>query len=111
MRFLQELPEQRSAAQLAALDQALGLSSTGNNEVRFLWLKLALTNRYDPAVPQAEQFLSRVGRNKFVTPLYKVLKKQGPWGMAIATPLYQRARPGYHSMTRGNVDEVLGFKE
>jgi leukotriene-A4 hydrolase len=111
MRFLQELPAKRSAEQLAALDTALGLSGTVNNEVRFLWLKQALTNRYDPAVPQAEQFLSRVGRNKFVTPLFKVLKEQGAWGMAIATPLYQRTRPGYHSMTRGNVDEVLGFKE
>jgi leukotriene-A4 hydrolase len=111
MRFLQEVPPQRSAGQLTALDSALGLSGTGNNEVRFLWLKLALGNKFDPAVPQAEQFLSKVGRNKFVTPLYKVLKEQGAWGMAIAKPLYQRARPGYHSMTRGNVDEVLGFKE
>ncbi len=111
LRFLQELPDKRDASQLAALDQALGLSATGNNELRFLWLRLGLTNRYDPIVPQTEQFLSRVGRNKFVTPLYKVLKEQGAWGMAIAAPLYQRTRPGYHSMTRGNVDEVLGFKE
>jgi leukotriene-A4 hydrolase len=111
MRFLQEVPPQRSVEQLAALDTALGLSGTGNNEVRFLWLKLALSNKFDPAIPQAEQFLSRVGRNKFVTPLFKVLKAQGAWGLAIAQPLYQRTRPGYHSMTRGNVDEVLGFKE
>ncbi len=111
MRFLQELPAKRSVEQLAALDQALSLSGSGNNEVRFLWLKLALTNRYDPAVPQAQDFLARVGRNKFVTPLYKVLKEQGGWGMAIARPLYQRTRPGYHSYTRGNIDEVMGIRE
>lgn len=110
MRFVQKLPKQRNAEQLAALDQALGLSATGNNEVRFLWLKLALGNRYDPAIPQAEQFLSRVGRNKFVTPLYKVLSEQGEWGMKVARPLYQRTRAGYHSFTRGNIDEIMGVK-
>ncbi|MCX7676432.1 MAG: M1 family metallopeptidase, partial [Alteraurantiacibacter sp.] len=95
MRFLQKVPQQRSAAQLAALDEAFGLSATGNNEIRFLWLELALRNRYAPAVSQAEEFLSRVGRNKFVTPLYRVLSEQGEWGLAIARPLYARTRSSY----------------
>jgi aminopeptidase N len=108
MRFMQELPKQRSAEQLANLDQALALSGSGNVEIRFLWLKLALGNRYDPAIPQAEEFLARVGRNRLVTPLYKVLSEQGAWGMKVARPLYQRTRAGYHSFTRGKVDEVMG---
>jgi leukotriene-A4 hydrolase len=111
LRFLQEVPERRSSVELGALDQALSLSNTGNNEIRFLWLKLALANRYDPAVPQAQAFLTRVGRSKLVTPLYEVLSEQGPWGMAIARPLYQRTRPGYHAYTRGKIDEVMGVKE
>lgn len=111
MRFLDEVPQQRSATQLAALDRALGLSTTGNNEIRFLWLELALRNQYQPAVTAAEQFLGTVGRNKFVSPLYTVLHEQGAWGAAIAGPLYQRTRPGYHSMTRGNVDKILGWED
>jgi hypothetical protein len=111
MRFMQEMPEKRSSAQLAALDSGLGLSGTGNSEIRFLWLKLALGNRYDPAVPQAEAFLSRVGRNRMVTPLYQVMREQGAWGMAIAGPLYQRNRAGYHAFTRGNVDKEMGVKD
>jgi aminopeptidase N len=109
LRFLQKLPPRRSPGQLAALDTALGLSTTGNAEIRFLWLKLALGNRYDPAIPQAEEFLSRVGRNKLVTPLYKVLSEQGAWGMKVARPLYQQNRAGYHSFTRGNIDEIMGI--
>lgn len=111
MRFLQEVPQQRTAAQLAALDRALGLSTTGNNEIRFLWLQLALNNRYQPAVRAAEQFLGTVGRNKFVSPLYQALNDQGEWGAAIARPLYQRTRAGYHSMTRGNVDRILAWPD
>ncbi|MEC9109516.1 MAG: leukotriene A4 hydrolase C-terminal domain-containing protein, partial [Pseudomonadota bacterium] len=55
-RFLDNIPKQRSADQLATLDRALGLSGTGNNEELFLWLELALANRYQPAVPQVEAF-------------------------------------------------------
>ena len=69
------------AAQLAALNDALGLSETGNNEVLFLWLELALANRYQPAVPQAEVFLSEIGRAKFVRPLFAVLWDQGEANM------------------------------
>ena len=60
-RFLDNIPKQRTAEQLAALNEALGLSGTGNNEELFLWLELALANRYEPAVPQAEEFPPRSG--------------------------------------------------
>ena len=56
LRFMAKLPRERTAAQLGALDQALGLSNEGNDEVLFAWLQLALANRYEPAVPLAEQF-------------------------------------------------------
>ena len=94
--------------QLAALDSQLGLSAGGNNEVLFAWLELALANRYEPAVPVAEQFLGRVGRRKFVAPLFKVLMAQGTWGEPIAQRIYGKTRSGYHSVTQGTVDELLG---
>ena len=77
-----------SAGQLAALDAALGLSGTGNNEILFLWLEMALENRYEPAVPQVETFLAEVGRAKFVRPLFQVLWNEGDWGRPIATRIY-----------------------
>lgn len=110
MRFLQNLPGELTAAELARLDQALGLSGTGNNEVKFLWLEAALRNRYEPAVPQAEAFLLSVGRNKFVQPLFAALVEEGEWGRAIARRIYAEARPRYHSFTRGRVDALLGVE-
>ncbi|WOE74645.1 M1 family metallopeptidase [Alterisphingorhabdus coralli] len=110
MRFMRKLPELVNNDELAMLDDALGVSKTGNNEVLFLWLEAALRNRYQPAVPQAEAFLSRIGRNKFVAPLYKAMSKQGEWGMAIAKPLYAKTRAGYHSYTRSQVDPLLGWE-
>ena len=107
-RFLKGVPGRRSAAGLAALDGAFGLSRSANNEELFLWLELAVQNRYEPAVPQVEQFLSEIGRAKFVRPLYRALMGQGDWGAAIARPLYASSRASYHSVTQAAVDPLLG---
>ena len=111
MRFLDNIPKERSATQLAELDSELGLSATQNNEIRFLWLELALANRYEPAVAQAEAFLGTVGRAKFVRPLFQVLWGEGDWGQAHARRIYAKTRPSYHAVTRAAVDRVLGWKE
>ncbi|WP_340588930.1 M1 family metallopeptidase [Erythrobacter alti] len=109
-RFLEELPDELSDRELAALNETLGLSETGNNEVLFLWLEAALRNEYQPAVRQAETFLGRVGRNKFVEPLFKALWETGAWGQPIATRIYESTRGSYHSYTRGKVDLIVGFE-
>jgi len=110
LRFLNNLPRELPAARLNDLDQRLGLSRAGNNEILFAWLKLALANRYDPAVPVAERFLAEMGRRKFVLPLFETLWAEGEWGRPIAQRLYQRTRPSYHAVTTGSVDRVLGVR-
>ena len=110
-RFLENLDDDLSDTQLAALNDTLGLAESGNNEVLFLWLEAALRNEYDPAVPQAEDFLARVGRNKFVAPLFSALWNTGDWGRPIAERVYRRTRGSYHSYTRGNVDGIVGFED
>ena len=73
----------------------------------FAWLRLALANRYDPAVQAAERFLAAQGRRKFVQPLFEALVREGEWGRPIAARLYERTRPTYHSVTRAAVDRLL----
>ncbi len=107
LRLLAKLPKQLGARALGDLDGHLGLSHSGNDEILFAWLELALANRYDPAVPVAEEFLATVGRRKFVLPLFETLMKQGQWGRPIARRIYAKTRPAYHSVTQGSVDEVV----
>ena len=107
IRFLDNLPAQLSQQQLAVLDRELGLSASKNNEILFLWLEMALENRYEPAVPQAEAFLARVGRAKFVRPLFQTLWDEHEWGRPIARRIYTRTRPSYHSVTREGVDKIV----
>jgi leukotriene-A4 hydrolase len=107
VRFINRLPRKQSVRQLDALVKLLQLDTQRNSEVRFAWLGLAIANRYAPAVPEVENFLTSQGRRKFVLPLFTALMAQGDWGKAIAVPLYARARPGYHAVTTGSVDKVV----
>ena len=107
-RFLQELPKELPEADLAALDDALALSGSTNNEELFLWLELGLQNRYEAVVPATETFLANVGRRKFVAPLFEALMEQGSWGQPIAKRIYAKTRPSYHSVTQETVDGTVG---
>ena len=112
-RFLAWRPEGAAAdwltpAQLADLEAELKMREEGNAEVVFAWLQIAVQHRYQPAVPTLERFLTTMGRRKFVLPLFTSLWAEGDWGRAIATPLYARARPGYHPVTTNSVEAVVG---
>jgi aminopeptidase N len=105
--FLNTLPQKLTPAQLADLDRAFGLSRQGNSEILFAWLQMAVRNRYDPAVPALEQFLTAQGRRKFVRPLFAALMAEGEWGQPLARRIYAKARPGYHPVTSGSVDVIV----
>ncbi|MFN2258440.1 MAG: M1 family metallopeptidase [Parasphingopyxis sp.] len=109
-RFLNGLPREMPEDYLATLDELFDLNDAGNSEIRFSWLMLAIANRYDPAKPSAEQFLTDIGRRKFVAPLFEALWEKGDWGRPFARRVYEQARPGYHSITTGTVDETLGWE-
>jgi aminopeptidase N len=108
LRFFNRLPKQLPHDRLDALDKAFGLSAAGNSEVLFAWLRLGINSRYPPALPVAERFLLAQGRRKFVEPLFRALIDQGAWGRPAAERIYAKARPGYHAVTSGAVDKLLG---
>ena len=58
-------------------------------------------------MPEAEKFLSEIGRAKFVRPLFAVLMEQGDWGQPIAKRIYAKTRDGYHAVTRAGVDRLI----
>jgi leukotriene-A4 hydrolase len=110
LRFLRALPETIPATRLAELDRTFKLSSSGNSEILFAWLKKAIANRYEPAFPALENFLTSQGRRKFLAPLYTDLAKTD-WGRAMAMDIYRRARPTYHSVSVGTIDTILKWDQ
>ncbi len=106
LRFVNRLPRKIDGQRLRALDQQLTLSATRNNEVLFAWLSLAVENRFDPAIPALERFLTTQGRRKFVAPLIEALAKDQTWGRPIAARVYRQARAGYHPITTRGLDKL-----
>ncbi|MEO6579553.1 MAG: M1 family metallopeptidase [Sphingomicrobium sp.] len=111
LRFLNRLPRKLGTGYLWELERALGLNENQyNREIQFAWLDLATQNRFDPAVPLLESFLTSVGRGKFVKPLYKNLYADPSWGRPIAQRLYAQARPLYHPLVTRDVDKTMAGK-
>ena len=106
LRFLTRIDKKQPSDRLAALDNAFTLSRSGNNEVRFAFLALAVANRFDPAVPALEEFLTIQGRRKFVRPLITSLAEDQTWGRPIAVRVYAKARRGYHPYTTRDLDKL-----
>ena len=104
--FLESLPKVLTPAQLEDLDKTFGLSKRGNSEVLFDWLRIAIRNHYEPAMPSLEHFLTSQGRRKFLRPLYEDLMAVD-WGKPIAKRIYSEARPLYHSVSTGTLDQIV----
>lgn len=99
-------PTPLSPAQLKDLDATHRLGDTGNSEILFAWLRVAVARQYAPAVPALERFLTTQGRRKFLKPLYEDLM-QTAWGQPLARSIYTRARASYHSVAAQTLDGIV----
>jgi aminopeptidase N len=110
LELIRGLPADTTPEQMAALDAAFHLTDSGNSEIRFAWYMLGLRVGYQPVYPAVEDFLTAMGRTKFVAPLFATLARSDD-GRAFADEIYRRARPTYHPLTRGAVDRILDWKQ
>jgi leukotriene-A4 hydrolase len=105
LRFLNTLHD-LSPAQMKELDAAFHFTRSGNSEILFVWFELSINSHYETAFPAMEEFLTNVGRRKFVKPLFIALVRT-PEGKALAEKIYSKAKANYHSVTRSTVEEIL----
>lgn len=110
LRFLRALPDELGAERLAALDAAHAFTESGNSEILCQWLLLAVRHGYTVAEPTLKSFLLRVGRRKFLRPLYEELAKTER-GRERALAIYREARGGYHPMATQSLDPLVGWSE
>jgi aminopeptidase N len=104
--FLNALPAKLTPDQLRDLDRTFGLSTRGNSEVLFAWLRIAIRNHYEPAMPALERFLTSQGRRKFLRPLYEDLMATD-WGESGAKRIYAKSRPLYHAVSTSTLDPIV----
>ena len=111
LRFLNKPAAQRCRQRGSTeLDQALRTSTKPAMQKccspGSIW---RFANRYEPAVPVAERFLTAQGRRKFVQPLFETLLRQGRIG-AGRSPCASTRRDGasyHHPITRARSSTKL----
>jgi hypothetical protein len=106
VQFIDGLPKKVPAPKLAELDAAFALTSVGNSEIAFSWLRVAIANEYAPAWTRLEQYLTGIGRRKLIRPLYEDLMKT-PAGAERARAIYARARANYHPIATHTLDPIV----
>jgi len=91
---------------MARLDREFHFTGSGNSEILHQWLLMSVKAGYAPAYPKVEEFLSSVGRRKFLKPLYSELMKTSE-GQERARRIYAGARAGYHPIAQAAIDAVV----
>jgi leukotriene-A4 hydrolase len=109
LHFLRFLPHQLSPAQMQELDRAFNLTKIGNAEIAHQWLLMSIRNSYQPADIRLEEYLTSIGRQKLIKPLYEELAKT-PDGRARALKIYGKARSGYHPIAVTTIDKILKWE-
>jgi len=110
LHFVRHLPANLSVKQMKALDDAFDFTHSGNAEIQAEWYTQAALHGYTEAFPAIEDFLMKVGRRKFLVPIYRALL-QSEEGKRAALDIYAKARKNYHYVATSTLDEMLHWNE
>lgn len=106
LHFLRHLPDTLSRENMKSLDTNFGFSTSGNSEILAEWFELSIDTGYATEnMEQIEDFLTKVGRRKFLRPLYRSLKENGYGNKA--REIFAKARQNYHSVSSNTIEELL----
>jgi leukotriene-A4 hydrolase len=104
--FLQHLPRELDSASLAWLDAKLGLTSRGNYEILVEWLTIAGGSDYELVFGRIREVLTRVGRMKFLRPLFVALGRHART-QQLGREIYEAAKETYHSLSRRVIEATM----
>lgn len=110
LHFIRHLKDNTTPAQMAELDAKFDFTHSGNSEIAAIWFEKSINFGYDKIDDALEAFLMKVGRRKFLQPLYAALAKT-PEGKAKGLEIYKKARSNYHYISTNTIDQILGYKE
>ena len=91
------------------IDKQLNFKACGNAEIMSEWYVLAIKSNYNQIRPDISRFLIKVGRRKFLGPIYTTLANANEDDMTFAKLVYKEARKNYHSVSYNTIDKILGM--
>ena len=104
--FIRSLSDTIQVAKLKNIDDVLGLKSCGNSEIMTEWYVLGLKNGYQDIKPDLKNFLLKVGRRKYLEPIYNQLALNKD-DLAWAKGVFKEAKNNYHFVSNKTIEEIL----
>jgi len=109
LTFIRNLPDDLTIAQMEALDDKLSFTSWSNAEIQFEWFLKAISTNYQVAYPNLKLFLKKVGRRKFILPLYtKMYEFEHSKEQALSW--FNDFKQNYHAVSSNSIKEALYLK-
>lgn len=105
LRFIGKIDISWSITDFEQADKLFDFTNSGNSEIAAAWFEKSIRADYKIVYPQLEAFLVKVGRRKFLTPLYRAMKETG--NIETARNIYAKARPNYHFVSTNTMDALL----
>ena len=93
-----------TASQSQAMGRAYSLVGSRNVELSSRYLGIALTAKDETAYQPAADLLGKVGRMKFVRPLYRKLNKVD---RKLALETFEKNKDFYHPICKAQVEKDL----
>jgi len=104
--FIRALNPEIGKRKMKELDQFLAFSTCGNSEIMNEWFVLAIKNDYTEIRPEIAAFLCKIGRRKYLVPIYEALAEK-PENLVWAEDLFKNVEANYHAVSRNTVEELL----
>jgi leukotriene A-4 hydrolase/aminopeptidase len=104
--FIRGLPKEMDTNQLRNLRLVFDFANSGNSELEAAWFEHVIRHQYKTDYKSLENFLMKVGRRKFLMPLYTALASTVE-GKKYAQDIYVKARNNYHYVSIQSLDELL----
>ena len=109
--FIRSLSKETEPKRLQLLERQLHFGQSNNSEILCDWFVLASHSDYIFQIEkELKQFLFKVGRRKYVLPIYEALARTTK-GHGLALSIFHEAKENYHSVTRSSVWKVLQPKK
>ena len=92
--------------QLQYLDSVLNFSTSNNAEIASEWFVLNINCRNKVIRPNIEKFIAKVGRRKYLMPIYEALVKN-PEDKVWAKNVFDKSKAYYHAVSRNSIAELF----
>jgi len=106
LAFIRKLPAKMDPSLLRELDLHLDFKGCGNAEIMTEWYVLGINSSYDDVRPEMKKFLMKVGRRKFLAPIYTTLAKY-PDDLEWGKQVFSKAKFNYHFVSKSTIDAIL----